>query len=302
VNVPLTFGRSAKTGAALFLAVGAIGFMGSVAWAGGHAASGHSRSGGGPAVLHGHKCTVVASGRHRHVVGHAGDVVCGVRGNDTLTAVGPGTVYLIAGRGRDTLVASNDPNAHDVLIGGSGRDTLIAGSSGDDIIEEGSGTDTVNCGGATVTVVSDDTQGNDDGTGPGTGNSGEGDASRNTGTTGTGNTGNTGEGDNGQGQDCQGNGNDQNAAQAWEGTITALPTSTTMTVQWADVDSGAQTWLAANGNPTTVTFDLTGATVQVDGGGALAVGDDVEVAANPPATGTTLRAVDVQASAGDGSD
>ena len=231
-----------------------------------------------PTVLHGHTCTVVASGRHRTAVGRAGDVVCGVRGSVTLTAVGPGTVYLIAGRGKAKLVASNDPNAHDVLIAGTGRDTIVTGTGGDDIVEEGSGNDNITCGtGASVTVVDDnspsDSQG-DNSTGSG--------------------------GESSDSQDCQGDNGDQTATLEFEGTITALPTSTTMTVQWSDVSDGAKAWLDSQtpADPATVTFDISTATVTVDGGGPLVVGDDVEVAANPPSSGTTLQGVDVQASAG----
>lgn len=281
--------RPASFVVAVALAAGTIGLTASVASA--HA--GANRSVHSPTVLHGHTCTVVASGRHRKVVGHAGDVVCGLRGNDTLTAVGPGTVYLIAGRGRDKLVASNDPNAHDVLVAGTGRDTIVTGTGGDDIVEEGPGTDTITCGtGGSVTVVDDnsasDTQGDSS-----AGSASESNKANGTQGSGTG----TGQGDS---QDCQGDNGDQSATLEFEGTITALPTPTTMTVQWSDVSNGAQAWLDSQtpADPAVVTFDVSTATVEVDGGGPLAVGYDVEVAANPPSSGTTLQAVDVQASAG----
>ena len=214
-------------------------------------------------------------------------MVCGLKGNDTLTAVGPGTVYLIAGRGRDKLIASSDPNAHDVLIGGTGRDTIVTGTGGDDIVDEGSGNDTIDCGSTgTVTVVDDNSQSDSQG------DDNQGDDNS------------QGDGSQGDNQDCGGDGNVQSATLDFEGTITALPTATTMTVQWSDVSDGAQAWLDSQtpADPNPVTFDISTATVEVDGGGSLAVGDDVEVAANPPSSGTTPVAVDVQAEAGDGSD
>ncbi|HLX88034.1 MAG TPA: hypothetical protein VKR22_06220, partial [Acidimicrobiales bacterium] len=90
-----------------------------------------------PVVMHGHLCTQVASGRHRNLVGHAGSVLCAPKGKATLVASGPGTVFLIAGSGHVKLVGANDPNAHDILIGGTGKDTFQAGDEGDDVIDEG---------------------------------------------------------------------------------------------------------------------------------------------------------------------
>jgi hypothetical protein len=230
--------------------------------------------------MHGHLCNVVATGHNKSVVGHAGQVVCGLSGHDTLTATGPGKVILIAGHSKTTLRASSDPNAHDVLIEGSGRDTAIVGSGGDDIVETGTGNDTTDCStGGSVTVV-DDNQGDDNS---------QGDQNQDS-------QGDDNQGDDNSQEDCTGDGNVTVASQEWGGTITALPSPTTMTVQWSDVNDTAQTWLDSltPPDPTTVTFDISTASVEVDGGGSLSVGDDVEVAANPPASGTMPVAVDVQ--------
>ncbi len=229
--------------------------------------------------MRGHLCNVVATGHNRSVVGHAGQVVCGLSGHDTLTATGPGTVILISGHSKTTLIASNDPNAHDVLIEGSGRDTADVGSGGNDIVETGTGADTTDCGSSGTVTVVDDNQGNDDGQGD---QNSQGDDSQ---------------GDDNSQEDCTGDGNVTTATQDWEGAITALPSSTTMTVQWSDVNDVAQMWLNTlpPPEPTSVTFDISAASVEVDGGGSLATGDDVEVAANPPISGTMPIAVDVQA-------
>jgi hypothetical protein len=214
--------------------------------------------------------------------------VCGLGGNYTLTALGPGTVYLMAGRGLDKLIASSDPNAHDVLIAGTGSDTIVAGTGGDDIVDEGTGNDTIACGsGGTVTVVDDNSQSDS-----------QGDSSQGDDNQGDDNS----QGDN---QDCQGDGNVQGASLDFGGTITMVDnTAKTITVQWSDVNGAAQAWLDSQTppDPTTVTSDISSATMEHGNGGTLAPGDDVEVAANPPASGTTPVAVDVQADTGDGSD
>lgn len=214
-------------------------------------------------VMHGHTCTVVATKRHRKVVGHAGAVVCGLSGNDVLRAVGPGAVILIAGPGKDRLIASSNPNSQDTLIGGTGDDTFDAGSGGDDVIEAGSGSDSVDCGsgGAQVTVVG---------------------VSQN----------------DSENEDCQSS-NVDNATLEFHGTINTTDGSTTMNVTYNDVNDAAQAWLLANGNPTSVDISLVGATIETDGGGALVAGDDVEVAVN--ANGSSLTAVDVQAQPPDNS-
>ena len=222
--------------------------------------------------MHGHTCTVVASRHHMHVVGHAGDVVCAPKGNATLVASGPGTVFLIAGKGRDRLIASSSPNSNDILIGGTGHDTMTAGSEGDDVIDAGTGSDNIDCGSGTanVTVVgaSSDDQEN---------------------------------------EDCQ-SANVEDAALHFEGTITAVDSATppgSVTVSASDSSDAASAWLAANPScdSTALVFDLsTGpASVSVDGGGSLAPGDDIEVEANAPASGCSPVAVTVQAQPGEGS-
>jgi hypothetical protein len=68
-------------------------------------------------------------------------------------------------------------------------------------------------------------------------------------------------------------------------------------VQWSDVNDAAQAWLDANGDPATATFDITSAQIDMGDGGAVATGDQVEVAANPSdptnLQGSTLTAVSV---------
>jgi hypothetical protein len=222
------------------------------------ATSAHAR-GKKPVVLDGHICTKVATSRHPTVVGHALNgrpaVVCGVSGNDTLKAKGAGLVILVAGPGSDTLIASSDPGARDILIGGSGTDTFQAGTAGDDVIETNSG-DTIDCTTGATTVIAGDNQG-----------------------------------DNENG-DCQGS-NVDNATQEWEGVVTATDGSTTMTIQWTDLNDAAQTWLDANGDHATVTSNISSAIVVVEGGGALMMGDRVETTAN--ASGSVLTAVSVVA-------
>jgi RTX calcium-binding nonapeptide repeat (4 copies) len=255
-NAKTKFGRQLTVAVASLSVVGTLGFAASA-----QAATHAKRS----VVLHGHTCTVIATKHRPKVVGHAGDVVCGLKGNDTLTAAGPGVVFLIAGRGKDTLVASSDPNAHDTLIGGSGQDTIDAGSGGDDVIVTGSGSDNIDCGssGSTVTVVGDD------------------------------------QGDN-ENQDCQGD-NVDNAALQFEGTVNSTDGTTTMSVSVSDSSDAASSWLAANPScdPSALAFDITNASIEVDNGGSLVATDDVEVEANAPASGCTLTAVSVQAQAGD---
>jgi hypothetical protein len=193
-------------------------------------------------------------------------------------------VLLIAGHGKQRLVASNDANAHDVLIEGTGRDTVVVGNGGDDIVEEGTSPDSVSCGSTGTVTVVDDNQGNDD-------NQGDDDSQ--------GNNNDDSQGDNNNQGDCEGDSNVASASMEWEGTIAAPPTSTTLTVQWTDVNDGAQSWLNTQPPPppNPVTFDISSASIELDGGAPLAVGDEVEVASNLPnaSTPTEPVAVDVQA-------
>jgi len=211
-----------------------------------------------PLVMHGFKCTVIATKHHRSVVGHAGDVVCGAKGNDVLRASGPGTVILIAGPGKDTLIGSSDPSAQDTLIGGTGSDTLEAGTGGSDQITAGTGSDTIDCGTSTTTQVTV--------TGADSGDT--------------------------ESPDCS-NSNVTSADLEFQGTVNTTDGTTTMNITPTDTNDAAQAWLSANGSPTSVDISLAGASIEVDGGGSIAVGDQVEVSAN--VAGSSLVAVDVQA-------
>ncbi|MDE3085430.1 MAG: hypothetical protein KGJ77_01585, partial [Acidobacteriota bacterium] len=134
--------RYVKALAASALVVGGTIGMASASVARTHAST-HAKK---AVVLQHFKCTVVATKKHPSVVGHAGDVVCGLKGNDTLKAVGAGIVVLVAGPGKDTLIGSSDPGAMDKLVGGTGNATLEAGSGGSDVIDPGSGNDSIDCG------------------------------------------------------------------------------------------------------------------------------------------------------------
>jgi hypothetical protein len=234
--------------------------------------------------MDGYKCTVLATAKHRHAVGHAGDVVCGVSGNDVLKAAGSGRVVLIGGPGHDKLIASRALKSQDTLIGGSGPDTIVTGTGGDDTIDTGSGDDTINCPG---------TGGNGgDGGGTGTGT----DASRihlapSKMTVVGADSGDT------ENSDCSGD-SQVSAQLEFQGRVNTTDGSTTMNIVIEDHNDAAQAWLDANSDPTAVDISLVGATIETDNGGPLAPGEDVEVAANPSSTtlaGSTLTALDVQA-------
>lgn len=227
-------------------------------------------------VLNGHICTKIATTRHPVVTGHKGQTICGLSGNDTLKAAGSGIVTLVAGPGHHTtLRASGSHGAHDLLIGSgvAGQDTFVTGG-GSDTVDTAPG-DTISCSSSGSTTIAGDESGD-------------------------------------QEDGCQG-GNVQDAAQEWQGVVTATDGSTTMTIQWSDVNDAAQAWLGANGDPATATFDISSAQIDMGDGGAVATGDQVEVAANPsdPANlaGSTLVAVtvdgqgqDSQPSSDDGGD
>jgi hypothetical protein len=201
-------------------------------------------------VRDGYRCTVVSSAHHHQLVGRAGAVVCALSGNNTLTAAGPGQVVLIAGPGRDTLRASSSPNSNDILLGGRGKTSIFAGTRGTDIINTGWGSDWINCsnGSAHVTVVG---VGSDDS----------------------------------ENHDCHRRGVDD-TSQYYHATVTALASDgSTMTVSVSDASDGAQAWLATQSpacDLTNLTFDLitAPASIHVDGGGTLVVGDDVGIGAN----------------------
>ena len=258
-------GRVLKTLSGFCLVGASIGLGASAV----QAAARHHKA---PVIMHGYKCTVVATTRHTHVVGHAGAVVCGASGNDVLRAKGRGRIVLIAGPGRDTLIASSTSGSQDTLIGGSGDDTLEGSSSGDDTIEAGTGNDTIDCGGSTSSGTGSDQASISSTGGQVT-------------VVGADSTDDT------ENADCQGS-NVDSAALEFQGKVNTTD-GTTMNITIFDENDQAQTWLAANGNPTAVDISLTGASIEVDNGGTLAAGDYVEVAAN--ASGSSLTAIDVQA-------
>jgi hypothetical protein len=245
-----------------------VSLTGSIAGAASHAAK--------PKVVHadGYTCTVVGTPGADKLVGKAGDVVCGLGGNDQLSASGPGLVVLIGGAGNDKLNASTAKGAHDVLLGDDGNDALSGGAGINDLnggpgnntitagtatttIEEGTGANTVTCTAAAATVVevgadSDDTRGV-----------------------------------------CRAT-NLYGAAAFLRGTITAV-TATTIDVATKSVSSGAVAWLAANGNPGVVTINVVSARIAREGGGALQLGDRVNAGVNLPVSGTTLTGLFVRA-------
>lgn len=239
------------------LVVGAVGLGSSLA-----AAKAKSQ----PVVLGGHICTKVATVRHHVATGHAGDVVCGVSGNDVLKAAGPGIVTLVAGPGHhNVLKGSTNRRAHDLLVGSGvpGEDTFQTGG-GDDTIETSPG-DSITCSSTGTTTIAGDDSGD-------------------------------------QEHQC-GGGNVEDATQEWHGVVTSTDGTTTMTVQWSDVNDAAQAWLDANSDPATATFDISSAHIDMGDGGAVAAGDQVEVASNPSdptnLAGSSLVAVSVD---GQGSD
>jgi len=231
-----------------------------------------------PKVVHadGYTCTVVGTPGADKLTGKAGDVVCGLGGNDQLTASGPGLIVLIGGAGNDKLTASTSQSANDVLLGDSGNDVLIGGAGIDDLdggsgqntdtsgtatttVDEESGATTLACASAAGTVVEVGTS-SDDHHGV-----------------------------------CKVAKTSVYAAQAFlAGKISAV-TATTIDVTTTSVSSGAVAWLAANGNPATVTINVASAKIAREGGGALQVGDRVRAGVNLPVSGTTLSGLFVRA-------
>jgi len=229
----------------------------------------------------GFRCTKVGNGVNHVLVGRKGQVVCAGSANDRLIAKGPGHIVLIAGSGHDTLIASSSRAGHNILIGGAGRDTFKGGrgwdnmwggrsantfnggTGNDQVFNAGPSANTFNCdsqSSVTVVLIKDSAKGAQD-------------------------------------DDCQG-AHVSDATQRWEGTVTSTDGTTTMTITVSDSNDAASTWLAANGGGTSATFDITNAHIERDGGGNVQMGDHVEVGSNPPASGTTLLAVSVQAGSG----
>ena len=85
-----------------------------------------------------------------------------------------------------------------------------------------------------------------------------------------------------------------NAGLRLSGTVTAIG-ATTIDVQYDRVSDATVAWLAANGNPSIMTIDVSSATVTRNPSGSVTVGDTVRVAANAPTSGTTLVGVAVRA-------
>lgn len=228
----------------------------------------------------GFRCTKASNGIHHVLVGRSGQVVCALAGNDTLIAKGPGHIVLIAGSGHDTLVASSSRHGHDILIGGSGTDQFKGGKGWDNmwggtksnVFSGGTGNDQVFNGGPTQNTFNCDESSNvrvivvKDTAAKGS-----------------------------QDDDCQG-ADVSSATLEFEGTVTATDGTTTMTISPSDENDAAQAYLTGLGNPKTVTFDITHAQIERDGGGKIQVGDGVEVASN--LNGTALVAVSVQAGSG----
>jgi hypothetical protein len=221
-------------------------------------------------------CTKVTYAANRTLTARAGQVACALGRNDRAVAIGPGRVVLIAGKYHTTLIASQNRHSHDILLGGAGSDKFVGGA-GWDALEGGAGNDTLVAGHGPQQFLSGGT-GNNSFNCSGNGNE-----------------------DVTVLQDSQGNqdddcNNSDSATQEWSGQVTSTDGTTTMTISWSDANDAAMQWLQGNGNPTSVTFDITTATIERDGGGQIQNGDCVDVAAN--ANGSTLTAVAVEAGKG----
>jgi hypothetical protein len=264
--------------------------------------------------LDGHTCSQwTTHGTNKLTATRPGAVLCALGGNHTLTAGRvTGTVFLLARNGTNTLIGSSSRNSsdtlradtgnatliagagHDILIGGTGADHLIAksgqasltagsgktwllGGSGDDDMQGGSGYDSFTAGSGDDNIIL-----------------GSGHAQVNCGTS-AGNVTVVGDQQNeNENGDCHG-GNVEQAQMQFTGTVTGV-TGAIITVAWTHASWSAHKWLTANGNPTSVMFDTTSATITRLGGGSIQVGDRVRVEANAPTSGTTLLAVSVEAS------
>ncbi len=314
--------RAGRLLASTSLAIGLVGVAASVAGAQrAHAAT----------KLDGFTCTLVTHKSNQSITGHNHQVICalglnehltakgpgtvvliGGPGNDTLTATGSGTAFLFGGPGADHLTASSVRNSHDTLHGGSGNDTLKGGSGNDSLNGDG-GNDSLSAGSGQTTENAgpgDDTLSG--GTGTDDLNGGVGNDTFHAGHSGS-ETFNLGGGH--DHADCGGgtttvtvvgedandtesaNCHDGNVNQAqffFRGKITAI-NGAIVTVAYHEVSDSAQAWLDANGDPTTVDFDTTTATINREGGGPLQVGDFVRVLANAPSSGLVLPAVEVDA-------
>jgi hypothetical protein len=233
---------------------------------------------------------LIAGPGHDTLTGGAGtDTLVGGLGSDTLVA-GSGTEYLYAGTGadrlvggsgtdtlvggpgRDTLEAGSGPSVlvagtgtqtlsggsgFDAYIGGTGRTAIRAGSGRDDLLASDSPRTSLDCGGASSSIVASD----------------RGDAGS---------------------ADCHVNGDHEGTYQFYEGAVSSV-SGAQMSVTYAFANDVATQWLGKNGSPTSVTFDLTNATVRSDTGSMTpAVGDCAAVLASTPASGVVLPAVFVE--------
>ncbi len=250
------------------------------------------------------------------LIGSSGnDTLNGGTGDDTLTG-GTGNDALSGGDGNDTI---NGGNGNDLLDGGAGTDTLngdaqndtLNGGPGNDILNGGTGDDTLNAGTGDDTLNGDD--GNDTlvaGSGNDTLNGGNGNDHLRAGSGGSNHL-NGGAGsdnidcgtsaspvtvvsDSGdhENSNCQ-SGNVHKATMEWQGNVTALD-ATTMTVTLTESNDTSSTWLHANGDLTSVVFNIATATIQHSGKGTLAVGDEVEITSNAPDSGIIVTALTVR--------
>jgi Ca2+-binding RTX toxin-like protein len=216
--------------------------------------------------------------------GSGDDSLAGNNGNNGLDG-GPGKDRLTGGNGNDT---EHGGTGNDVLRGGSGRDNLnggpgndtISGDDGNDNINGGPGND-VEMGGA----------GNDDiNEGGGHDMVDGGDGTNNISCTSAAASGNANSHDHGS-DHCEGH---DVQLQSYRGTVSAID-ATSVTVQVTKANDTAQTWLDGHGDPNPVVIALTTTThIEVEGGGAIATGDRVEVEAMTSADLSSLVAVAVQ--------
>jgi hypothetical protein len=205
---------------------------------------------------------VGGSGTEYLYAGSHANRLLGGRGSTVLVG-GAGTDTLRAGSGPTTLVGGSGTQSlsggrgFDVYIGGTGRTTIKAGSGHGDILASDSPRTSLDCGSATSSTIAAD----------------RGDAVS---------------------ADCHRHGDHEGTFQFYDGTVSSV-SGTQMTVTFAFENDVAKQWLAANGNPTSVTFDLTGATVRSDTGSVTpAVGDCAETLATTPQSGVVLLAVFVE--------
>jgi hypothetical protein len=221
-----------------------------------------------------------------------------------------GIANLVGGKGNDVLIGSSGNNklvagpGNQSLDGGSGNDTLV-GSQGDDLLIGGPGNDHISAGSGNDTIDSSEGDDNVDcGTGTTTVSTTSGDT---------------------EAPDCRDDNHQQ--LQRYHGTVSAVDaTANTITVQWTEVNSNAQTWLDAHSDPNPVTVSLAGAHIETSGGGnghgdavkheehgggsgdtggtggtgdhgngtgTITVGDRVQVEATTDTAGTSLVAVSV---------